>query len=145
MAKIIKSEKWEYSEAELQRMYEAATRRGEEAIKTEKQAHAVRYDQTTNRIILELKNNVTVMLPCDLIQGLSDANPTEIAEVELGARGASLHWEKLDQDFSVNGLVNGIFGTKKWMEQINLNNFSRQKSTTQAPLHQTDTDRKKVA
>ena len=33
MAKIIKSEKWEYSEAELHRMYEAATRRGEEAIK----------------------------------------------------------------------------------------------------------------
>lgn len=145
MAKIIKSEKWEYSEAELQRMYEAATRRGEEAIKTEKQAHAVRYDQTTNRIILELKNNVTVILPCDLIQGLSDANPTEIAEVELGSRGASLHWEKLDQDFSVDGLVNGVFGTQKWMEQINSNKFSRQKSTNHAPQHQTDTDRKKVA
>ena len=145
MAKIIKSEKWEYSEAELQRMYEVATRHGEEAIKTEKQAHSVRYDQATNRLILELKNNVTVMLPCDLIQRLSDAAPSEIAEVELGARGASLHWEKLDQDFSVNGLVNGIFGTKKWMEKIN-SQHSNQSKIARAETHrQVGNDQKKVA
>jgi hypothetical protein len=145
MAKIVKSGKWEYSEAELQLMYETATRRGEEAIKTEKQAHAVRYDQTTNRLILELKNNVTVMLPCDLIQGLADAAPIEIAEVELGARGASLHWEKLDQDFSVNGLVNGIFGTQKWMENLKSKNSNPSNSSLAETHRQSGTDRKKVA
>ncbi len=145
MAKIIKSKKWEYSAEELEMMYETATRRGEEALKTEKQAQAVRYDHATHRIILELKNGITMLLPCDLMQGIADAAPDEIAEVKLGARGASLHWEKLDQDFSVNGLVNGIFGTKKWMENLITKNLNLSNSTTAETHRQAGTDQKKVA
>jgi hypothetical protein len=33
-------------------------------------------------------------------------------------RGAALHWENLDQDFSVAGLLAGIFGTKAWMAEL---------------------------
>ena len=85
------------------------------------------------------------MLPCDLIQGLSEAAPAEIAAVELGARGASLHWEKLDQDFSVNGFVNGIFGTKNWMEKINSQHSNPVKLARTETHRQVGNDRKKVA
>lgn len=145
MAKIIKSAKWEYSETELELMCKIATQRGEEALKTEKQAQAVRYDSATHRIILELKNGITVLLPCDLIQGIASAAPAEIAEVELGARGASLHWEKLDQDFSVNGLVNGIFGTQKWMENLKSKNANPSNSSHAESHRKAGTDQKKVA
>ena len=118
MAKTIKAGKWEYTEDELQRMYEEATRRGEEAMKTEIQALSVRYDQPSDCLVLELKNGATFLVPCDLIQGLRGAAPELIAKAKLGPRGASLHWAKLDVDFSVGGLLEGRFGTKKWMEQL---------------------------
>lgn len=117
MAKI-KFGKWEVDEEELQREFEEATRRGQEAMKTEIQASSVRYDQASGRLILELKNGSTFIVPCDLIQGLRGAAPELIAKAKLGPRGASLHWAKLDVDFSVGGLLEGRFGTKKWMEQL---------------------------
>lgn len=115
----LKAGKWTYTEEELERMFKEADRRGKEALKTEVQAREARYDRKTNRLVLELKNGATFIVPCDLVQGLRDADPKDIAAVELGPRGASLHWEKLDQDFSVGGLVHGIFGAKKWMEELN--------------------------
>lgn len=115
---MIKAGKWTITEEEFERQYAEATRSGKEALKTEIQAREVRYDQPTNRLVIELKNGATHIIPCELVQGLREAAPQDIAAVELGPRGASLHWEKLDQDFTVGGLVRGIFGTKKWMEQL---------------------------
>jgi hypothetical protein len=37
------------------------------------------------------------------------------AAISRSVMGFGLHWETLDVDFSVAGLVNGIFGTAKWM------------------------------
>ena len=115
---MIKAGKWTLTEEEFQRQYAEATKRGKEALKTEIQAHSASYDRKTNRLILELKNGATLIVPCNLMQGLRDAAPKDIAAVELGLRGASVHWEKLDMDFTVGGLVRGIFGTKKWMAQL---------------------------
>ncbi len=116
---MIKAGKWSITEEEFERQFAEATKRGKEALKTEIQAQSARYDRKTNRLVIELKNGATFIVPCDLIQGLRDADPKDIAAVELGLRGASLHWEKLDQDFSVGGLVRGVFGNKKWMEELN--------------------------
>ncbi len=115
---MIKAGKWTLTEEEFERQFAEATKRGEEAMKTEIQAREARYDRKSNRLIIELKNGATHIVPCELIQGLSDADPKDIAAVELGPRGASLHWEKLDQDFTVGGLVRGVFGTKKWMAEL---------------------------
>jgi hypothetical protein len=114
----LKAGKWTYTEEELERMFDEADRRGKESLKTEIQAHEARYDRKTDRLVIELKNGATFIVPCDLIQGLRGADPKDIAAVELGPRGASLHWEKLDQDFTVGGLLRGIFGTKKWMAEL---------------------------
>ncbi|HZF40774.1 MAG TPA: DUF2442 domain-containing protein [Blastocatellia bacterium] len=114
----IKAGKWTITEEEFERQFAEATKRGEEAMKTEIRAREARYDRKSNRLIIELMNGATHIVPCELIQGLRDADPKEISAVELGPRGASLHWEKLDQDFTVGGLVRGVFGTKKWMEQL---------------------------
>ncbi len=115
---MIKAGKWTLSEAEFERQFAEATRRGEEAMKTEITASHAYYDPATQRLVIELKNGATHSVPCQLMQGLRDADPADIAAVELGLRGASLHWEKLDNDFTVGGLVRGIYGTKKWMEQL---------------------------
>lgn len=38
----------------------------------------------------------------------------EIPEVVIGG-GFGLHWETLDLEHAEPGLVNGVFGTAKWM------------------------------
>lgn len=111
---MVKMGRFEYSEKELKRQFAAATKRGKEAMGREPQARSGTYDRATNRLITELKNGATFIISCDLIQGVLGADPDLIAEVELGPRGSALHWEMLDQDFSVAGL----FGTKAWMAEL---------------------------
>lgn len=106
------------SDEEFERQYREAVKRGEESMKTEPQARSARYDRESDRLIIELKNGATFMIPCNLIQGLRGTDPDLIAEVSLLPRGAALHWESLDVDFSVAGLLMGLFGTKIWMSEL---------------------------
>jgi hypothetical protein len=117
MAKV-KMGRWEYTERELESMFDEATVRGRIASTVEPQAKSAHYDRANNRVVVELKNGATFILPCKLAQGLSGASPYDLALVELGPRGASLHWKKLDVDFSIIGLMSGVFGNKSWMAKL---------------------------
>lgn len=79
--------------------------------------HAVtaRYDRKTGRIVVELTNGALFAFPARLAQGLEDGTPEQLAEVEVIAGGYGLHWESLDADLTVPGLLSGVFGTAKWM------------------------------
>jgi hypothetical protein len=115
---MVKWGKWEYTKEELDRMHREAVKRARYADRTEPRATSVSYDADTNRLVIELRNGTTLLVPCELVQGLHDATPAEIAAVELTPRGAALHWETLDTDISVPGLMAGIFGTKAWMAEL---------------------------
>ncbi|CAN5226786.1 DUF2442 domain-containing protein [soil metagenome] len=106
------------SEEEFERQYAEAVRRGEERMATEPQAKSVSYDRKTNRLMIEMENGSTFILPCELLQGLAGAAPEDIAEVELLLYGNALHWEKLDADFSVAGLLAEDFGNRAWMAEL---------------------------
>jgi len=49
---------------------------------------------------------------------LSDAGAAELSQVEVTPGGDGLHWEVLDADLTVSGLLAGVFGTKRWMKQL---------------------------
>lgn len=95
--------------------YEAATRRGEEERASSPLPASVRYDPTSGRIIVEFTNGAAFMVPARALQDLADASDDDLAEVELAGETA-LHWERLDVDFTIKGLMAGIFGTAKFME-----------------------------
>lgn len=101
----------ELTDAEI----EAASRRGEEARSTEPRAAAVRYARAPKRIVVELTNGCSFAFPTHLAEGLEDASPEELAKVEILGSGYGLHWEALDVDLTVPGLIAGIFGTKSHM------------------------------
>lgn len=94
---------------------DAAIARGREKLKSEPRAASARYDEKAERIIVELTNGATFAFPPRLVQGLEGATAQQLAEVEVLGAGFGLHWEELDVDFSVPGLVAGIFGTARWM------------------------------
>ena len=120
MAKI-KMGRWEYTEQELANMFDEATIHGKLASSVEPQAESVYYDRATNRVVVDLKNGATFIFPSQLAEGLRDGAADDIAQVELGPRGASLHWDKLNVDFSLVGLMSGVFGSKLWMAKLGRN------------------------
>ena len=100
----------EISEQEFQ----AATRRGEEQ---RRKGYAVRadYDSRQNRLVVDLNTGVTIMVPVHLIEALSNATADDLGDIEISPAGIALHWPSIDADVYVPGLMQGIYGTKRWM------------------------------
>ncbi|PZM09151.1 DUF2442 domain-containing protein [Rhizobium tubonense] len=94
---------------------DAAIERGKILRETEPRAAAVRYDRQTGRLIVDLTNGCTFAFPPRIAQGLEMATDDELSQVEILGTGLGLHWEALDVDFSVPGLLAGIFGTRTYM------------------------------
>ena len=94
---------------------DTALERGRIAHLVEPRATAARYDRKSARIIVELNNGCIFAFPPHLAQGLEAATDDELATVEILGAGYGLHWEALDADFRVSGLLAGVFGTKSYM------------------------------
>jgi hypothetical protein len=94
---------------------DAAAERGRSARLNEPRAASARYDGRLDRVIVELTNGCTFSFPPHLAQGLETATEAELAAVELLGAGYGLHWEALDVDLSIPGLLAGLFGTKAYM------------------------------
>jgi hypothetical protein len=94
---------------------DAALERGRKARQTEPRATSVRFDRASGRIVVDLTNDCTFAFPAHLAQGLESATADQLASVEILGHGYGLHWEALDVDLSVSGLMAGIFGTASYM------------------------------
>lgn len=94
---------------------DAALERGRLAHANEPRAAAARYDRAAGRVIVDLENGCTFAFPPRLAQGLEGASDEQLSAVEILGKGHGLHWEELDVDLSLPGLMAGIFGTKAWM------------------------------
>lgn len=79
--------------------------------------HAVsaRYDRRRSRVVVALNTGVELTFPTRIAEGLADASPDSLAEIEISPAGLGLHWPQLDADLYVPGLLQGVFGSKRWM------------------------------
>jgi hypothetical protein len=76
---------------------------------------AARFDRESERIVVDFANGATFLVPARALEGLEHATLDELAEVELlGETG--LHWERLDVDYTIQGLMGGIFGSRAFLE-----------------------------
>ena len=78
------------------------------------------YSDGTDSIVLHLENGVTLTVPRRLLQGLSEADPGALNDIELLGRGTGLYWPALDVAHLVSGLLAGVYGSVKWMERLDL-------------------------
>ncbi len=84
----------------------------------EPRAKAAFYDPETHKIIIYLHSGAIFHLPVELGEGIATASPAELSTVEVTPLGDGLHWESLDADLSVAGLLAGRFGSRAWMERL---------------------------
>lgn len=104
-------------EAQLDRAHDRAII----ADATEPRAVSAHYDRTSGQVVIHLKDGSTFMFPHELGQGLAGASENDLSNIELTPAGLGLHWEALDVDLTVPSLLQGIYGTKAWMEQLRQN------------------------
>ncbi len=97
------------------REFDRAVARGQQRLLTEPQASSARYDRRTGRVLVELTNGCSFMFPARSLQGMAGATDAELADIEIMGLGYGLHWPALDADFTVPGLLMGVFGTRAWM------------------------------
>ena len=103
----------EISEQEFQ----AAVLRGEE-IRRNGYAVSAEYDAPQNRLVVGLSNGVVIMVPVHLLEELAEAGADDLAEIEISPAGLGLHWPRLDADVYVPALMQGVFGTRRWMAAL---------------------------
>jgi Protein of unknown function (DUF2442) len=114
MAKV-RLGKFEVDQAELDQQIAAATERGNEELRRQPLATRVRYDRRTKRVVLTLNNGAQLEIPVGRLQGLASATDAELAKVRILGPGTAVEWTTLDQQFSVVGLLAGVFGSRTWM------------------------------
>ena len=97
---------------------EEAEQRGRRSLAEDPRAKTVRYDAKSGRVLIDLDNGCSFAFPARLAQGLQSATDEDLAAVEILGAGYGLHWDKLDVDLSVPGLLAGLFGTKAYMDRL---------------------------
>ena len=60
-------------------------------------------------VFIELTDGRQIGFPSGRFKLLRDASEQQLKQVTLRANGTALRWEKLDEDISVSGIVQGCF------------------------------------
>ncbi len=95
---------------EFDRATEAGVRRATGPV-----AVSARYDRGRGRIVVGLSTGLELAFPPHMAEGLSGAPPAALADIQITPSGLGLHWPRLDADLYVPGLLEGVFGSRRWM------------------------------
>lgn len=98
------------TEAQIDAQTSAARVRESRARATGLRAKSARYDDRSERVVLELTNGIALAFPVRLVRGLEHATRAQRAALTLSPSGSGVIWEELDADVSVPGVVASTFG-----------------------------------
>lgn len=97
---------------------EVANARGAATLARGPIARTARYDARRGLIVVELDRGCEFAFPIALAEGLADAPRSKLSRIKLSPNGLGLHWPLLDIDLYVPGLIEGVFGSRRWMQHI---------------------------
>lgn len=106
------------SKAEILAQIPAARAREERARSAGRRAVSAHYDRRTGRIMMELTSGYVFGFPARSIPALARATAEQLAAVELSPGGSGLHWEELDADLSVPGLLLSSVGRSHKLSEL---------------------------
>jgi len=92
-----------------------ATRRAGLMELTAPKAVEAHYDRKTERIVIRLSSGLALVFPPHIAQGLEHATPSQLTHIVISPSGFGVHFPELDADLYIPSLVEGFFGSKKWM------------------------------
>lgn len=95
--------------------YERAVERAREQEAKVPKAVSAKYDRRIGRVVIALSSGLELAFSPRNAQGLEEARPSQLEVIEITPSGYGLHFPELDADFSIPGLMEGFFGSRKWM------------------------------
>ena len=108
-------------ETEFEEQFRAARELGDHLQKVEPRAVHAEYDARRGVMMVQLKSGCWIGFPPQSEMGLHDATADQLAAVEVLPGGEGLHWEELDADISVPGLIfhrlNALAWCPRWIER----------------------------
>jgi hypothetical protein len=99
---------------DFERQNEAAVREGREADRIEPRASAIRYDADRGLVLVELRSGFAFGFPPERVQGLEAGSAKELADVRISPSGDGLHWNALEVDVSLTGLMTEALNLREW-------------------------------
>ena len=85
--------------------FELANRRAKELQAAVPRAVAAHYDRASGRIVIHLSSNLDVSFSPHDAEGLENAKPSRLEEIEISPSGFGIHFPKLDADLYLPGLL----------------------------------------
>jgi hypothetical protein len=95
--------------------FEEANRRAKDLAARIPRALSAHYDHKTGRIVVHLSSKLIVSFSPGDVEGLKDARPSQLDEIEISPSGFGIHFPAVDADLYVPGLLEGFLGSKTWM------------------------------
>jgi hypothetical protein len=95
--------------------FEPANQRAKELQEAVPKAVSAHYDRKSGHIVISLSSKLILSFSPRDAQGLENAKPSQLDEIEITPSGFGIHFPKLDADLYVPGLLEGFLGSKKWM------------------------------
>lgn len=89
--------------------------------KFDRRVASVSYSSNTDTFLLHLEHGVTYSVPRRLLQGLTEADPSVLRNIEILGQGTGIYWPAVNVTHSVSGLLAGVFGSANWMNQLYIN------------------------
>ena len=78
-------------------------------------AVSARYDGKTRLFVVHLSSKLIVSFSPGDVEGLQDARPSQLNEIEISPSGFGIHFPAVDADLYVPGLLEGFLSSKRWM------------------------------
>jgi len=98
--------------------FKAANVRGGAAVGRGPVARGARYDSRRGLIVITLEGDCEFAFPTARAEGLAKAPRSKLTKIQISPNGLGLHWPLLDADLYVPSLIEGAFGSRRWMQQI---------------------------
>jgi Protein of unknown function (DUF2442) len=95
--------------------FEMANRRGERLRAALPRAIEAKFDRASGRIVIHLSSRLDVSFSPRDAQGLENARPAQLDEIEISPSGLGIHFPKLDADLYLPSLLEGFLGSRRWM------------------------------
>lgn len=95
--------------------FEQSNKRAKERQTSRPRAVSANFDRRTGRIVIHLNSNVDVSFSPEDAEGLENATPAQLQEIEISPSGFGIYFPKLDADLYLPAILEGLLGSKKWM------------------------------
>lgn len=94
---------------------EAANKRAATRLSKTPTARSAHYDPRIDRLIIDLSSGLSISFTPRDAQGLEQAMPEQLTEIEISPSGLGLHFPAIDADVYLPGLLEGFLGSRHWM------------------------------